>query len=316
MKIHCHRPFKQITGAIKRMKLTPEEYEKIQSITMEEIHKDLFSSIKDQFLKTMKEKTEPVDRAKIRTAILILIKIQDLLEDRLAYRFSSFTTWMVYNWLKDWVRYVGQQDNKAKINAQDQCKENSTKKDGDKKNANKKGGDKKGEEKEKIDPDNQDLFKKDKYDTDYQYNLMEFGKKQKIPSFEMPWTDMQEGNNLMIRDEIQLSNTHMPPSLIPRSKLDRCEVLSTFQPEYLNGSKPDPHIKDKDKHDPRLSSLESNYTTNSRPELSLVRLEGYTNAKELSTEPLDKEDEDEIAKFSQIRLKPSCIIHLGNFYKH
>lgn len=46
---------------------------------------------------------------------------------------------------------------------------------------------------------------------------MAFGN-ELLPSFEMPWTDMQEGNNLMIKDQIQMSNASMPPSIIPGSK--------------------------------------------------------------------------------------------------
>ncbi|KAG2210910.1 hypothetical protein INT47_000064 [Mucor saturninus] len=371
MKIHNHRPFKQITGAIRRMVLTKEEYEKLQSITMEEIHKKLFGSIIKKFKETMENETMPTDRAKIRTAILILIKIQDLLEDRLEYRFSSFTAWMVYNWLKDWVRFAGQQTSKAKTpdkNFEDKEKTNEmgnekvkdkkdvvnkdvnkknedekyeeknkdkVKKDEDKDEDKKKNGGKKGGNKKEvvIDLDNQDLFRQEHFLTDYQYNLMEFGKNQRIPSFEMPWTDMQEGNNLMIRDEIQLSNTSMPPSLIPRSKLDRCEILSTFQPDNSRTYEKTLHTVDCKKRNPPpedLSNLQlvnlKNYSngkvlsfvelesfSNNKEisPLSLVKLEGYSNAKELSTEPIDDEDdEDEIAKFSQVRLKPSCIIHL------
>lgn len=51
----------------------------------------------------------------------------------------------------------------------------------------------------------------------FNYNMMTFGNNQQFGLL-FPWNDMLEGNNLLVKDQIQLSNTRRPPSIIPSLK--------------------------------------------------------------------------------------------------
>lgn len=167
--MHEDQPFKNLPKEIK-IYTNDKQREILESITMKQIHANLFTSIQETFKKKVeKESKMSEERDRRRTAILLLIKINDLLVASLKYKFDNFTAWMVFNWLKEWLIELGQQEIK--------------------------------------------------------YKLMTFGE-DKLPSFDMPWTDMQEGNNLMIKDQIQLSSANMPPEKIIASKLDYCKVVS------------------------------------------------------------------------------------------
>lgn len=75
------------------------------------------------------------------------------------------------------------------------------------------------------------------YGRKFNYKLITFGARA-YPNIEMLWSDMQLANSLLIRNHIHISNIRMPPSIIPRNKIEDWEVpsMSLFEnskPTYL-----------------------------------------------------------------------------------
>ncbi|KAG2209182.1 hypothetical protein INT47_005474 [Mucor saturninus] len=97
--IHEYQPFKQLHINPKQCDLNADEKTRIQSITMKDIHQDLFHSLEKTFLNQIGELVA-THGAKIRTGIITLLNIDERLIKRFDFKYSSYVAWMVFNWLK------------------------------------------------------------------------------------------------------------------------------------------------------------------------------------------------------------------------
>lgn len=143
---------------------------------MEEIHVSTFDIIKTLLINNLSTLLYYYGD-KLRTLILMLHEIQPPSTLRYDYTFDGFISWMIFNWLKGFLKEYGV--------------------------------------------------------TQLNYNMMTFGHNQHL-SLMFPWSDMLEGNNLLIKDQIQLSNTRRPPSIIPSLK-----VVSSPSPSITPSANPD-----------------------------------------------------------------------------
>lgn len=101
-QIHAHQPFKQLRST-EEWQLNRAELSSILSITVEEIHADLFASIKTALLLKINELLIHDDR-KLRTAILVVMGVEVPSDNKL----KDSLPWVVCNWLKTFLEIYGE----------------------------------------------------------------------------------------------------------------------------------------------------------------------------------------------------------------
>jgi hypothetical protein len=147
---------------------------------MEEIHADIFASIREAFLSQLKTLLMH-DYKKIRTVIITINPIDDPIQESFSARQSEGFSWMVYNWLA--------------------------------------------------------ILPKVYADQHFTLELMSHGSSA-YPFIALDWIESVLGTSLLTKHEIQLFNKYGPPLIIPRNKMEPCEISSApwfadSRPSYI-----------------------------------------------------------------------------------
>lgn len=82
--------------------MNDDERRLVQSITMKEIHGDLFNLLETTFIRQTNGLTASHGE-KARTGIITLLSINTYLVKHFDFKYSGYVSWMVFNWLKSFL---------------------------------------------------------------------------------------------------------------------------------------------------------------------------------------------------------------------
>lgn len=177
-EIHVYQPFKGLLGT-EEWVINENEISSIRSITLEEIHADLFISIKTAFLHQIKNLMKNTDW-KTRMAITRTVSIKCILDKDLCFKLANSISWMVLSWLKPFMTiYCENQFNYKHVVGSDAVS--------------------------------------------LGVHLLPF---ETVLGSSIRSYDTEEGQSVLIKKQIQLSTKYMPPTIIPRSKIENSEFAS------------------------------------------------------------------------------------------